>query len=174
MVAAVALAVAYAASHLLLARGSLAVAARARAAARPYITGTYAPEPLAGEGEFRWTRGRAHFGLPAPTRWLVLRLWAHHPDIASNPVQVRVGSRCGAVAEPLRGTSGEPVTVVLALPERDSWADFTIDVSRTWRPADYGGDDTRTLGVGVATAFVEEDAALTQPVPPAPVCAAGG
>ena len=161
MVLGAVLAVAYAGSHLVLARGALSVAARARATGRPYITGTYGLESFPDGTTFRWTGREAQVQLPARTRWAHIHLWAHHPDIARNPVQVTLESPCGRIFD-ARISDGDPVTFVAVLPEAAGELDATVRVSRTWRPADYGEGDARELGVGVSTDFVSEEAAAAQ------------
>lgn len=153
-VAVVVLAAAYAGSQLVLARSSLSVAERARRFNRPYVVGAQPPEPYDGATPFRWTGAHAHFSIPAETPWLVLRLWALHPDITARPVQVTVSTDCGVLwEETLRTTS--PASEGVLLPAAASRVDLTVTVSRTWRPSDYGEPDTRKLGVGVVTEFVE-------------------
>jgi hypothetical protein len=147
------LAIAFAAGHLVLARGSLSVLQRAERAQRDYVTGAYPPEPLPGANEFRWTGKDAHFVWPARTSWLVVRFWAHHPDIASQPVRVTLSTRCGVLFdEPL--TSDAPMSVGITLPEGQREVDASVNVSRTWKPSDSGGDDARDLGVGIVADFV--------------------
>jgi hypothetical protein len=45
--------------------------------------------------------------------------------------------------------------VFLEVPEGDEWVDLSLDVSRTWRPADQGAADPRELGVGIVADFVD-------------------
>jgi hypothetical protein len=152
-IAAAALAFAYAAGHLLLARSSLAVDERARRAERGYFVGAYAPEPFERANEFRWTTGQSHIVLPARTRWLVVRMWAAHPDIAKAPVHVRLSNRCGVLwQETLQ--SFMPVTIGIILAENERSFDASLAVSRTWQPSAFGDPDGRHLGVGVVTDFV--------------------
>ncbi len=156
------LAVAYAASHAVLARGALSVEERARRERRPFLVGTYPVERLPDSGEFRWTRNRAHLVLPARTPWVVVRLWAAHPDIAKTSVRVTLTTPCGVLfTAELR--DHDPVSFGVILPEETSTFDARVDVSRTWQPADYGGGDTRRLGVALVAEFVDSrELALTQ------------
>jgi hypothetical protein len=149
-----AFALAYAGGQAVLARGSLAVTERAARFERSYATGLHGPEPLEGGGTFTWTRGRATFVWPARTRWLVVRVWAHHPDIAANPVGLTLTTRCATLLDE-RLTSGAPVSVGILLPEGTRTVEAELQVSRTWRPSDYGGDDRRQLGAGITADFVE-------------------
>jgi hypothetical protein len=150
------LAVAFTVGHMVIAAGSLDVAERARTFRREYVTGAYAEEPMGGlgQGQFRWTGKQAHFVWPVRTRWFVMQMWAHHPDIAAQPVRVTVITACGIVLE--RDLNGpEKLTVGIVLPEGQSTLDATVLVSRTWQPSDAGGGDPRRLGVAVSTDFVE-------------------
>jgi hypothetical protein len=156
------LAVAHAGGHLLAASGPLAVSERARRFQRPYVEGAYAPEPLSDSSEFRWTDDESRFILPARSRWLVMRLWVHHPDVAERPVRVKISTPCGVLFEQDLRTSA-PISVGIRLPAGTETVDAVIAVSRTWTPADYGDRDTRPLGVAVFTDFVDSrDVTLTQ------------
>jgi hypothetical protein len=156
------LAVAYAAGHLMLARGSLSVAHRAERSHREYIVGAYPPEPLPNANEFRWTKQNARFVWPAKTRWIVVRFWAHHPDIATNPVRVTVSSPCGVLFDETISTMA-PIGVGITLPEGLPALAASLHVSRTWKPSSLGGDDDRDLGVGIVADFLTDPAlALAQ------------
>jgi hypothetical protein len=153
-VAALGLALAYAASHVVLARGPLAVAERARTFSRPYVVGAYAPEVTEGGSTFRWTRGEARFIWPARTPWFVIDLWASHPDIAQQPVTVSVTTPCQTLLE-WTFTGPERLSLGLMLPAGQTSIDATIRVSRTWQPSATGDPDTRNLGVGVSADAVQ-------------------
>lgn len=143
------------AGHMFLAAGPLSVTARAVRFDREYVQGAYAPEAIPDGGQFRWTDDEARLVLPARTPWLVMRLWASHPDIEEHPVEVTLASACGIVRTvPL--ASSRPIALGILLPETIRTIDATIVVSRTWRPADTGAGDPRNLGVAVATAFVDD------------------
>jgi hypothetical protein len=148
-------ALAYVTAHAVLAAGPLSVPERARRFHREYIQGAYAPEPMAGGGHFRWTDDESRFVLPARTRWLVIRLWAHHPDIAERPVTVTLETACGILfSRDIK--SARPISVGIELPESTSSVEWSVHVSRTWRPADHGAEDPRQLGVAVGTDFVDD------------------
>jgi O-antigen ligase len=160
-----ALAIVYAAGHLVLARGPLAVAERAKAFGREYVAGAYRPEPLPDAGQFRWTDEEARFIWPAPTRWLVVRVWAHHPDIAKDPVRVTITTPCGTLIEQVLDDP-ENLSVGVMLPEGQSVLEATVKVSRTWQPSAFGGDDRRRLGVGItADPVATREEALATHVP---------
>jgi hypothetical protein len=148
------LAIAHAGGTAVLARGWLSVPERAKRAHRDYIVGAYELEPLAGATSFRWTTGEARFLLASRSGWLLMRLWAQHPDAASAPVQVTVSTPCGVVlSESL--TSSAPLDVGLELPEGADYLEATVSTSRTWQPSPRPPGDTRQLGVGVVTDWLE-------------------
>lgn len=142
------LAIVYAAGHLALGRGPLAVAERARAFGREYVVGAYAAE-ASEAGAFRWTDDEARFIWPTPTRWFVIQMWAYHPDIDRDPVRVTLTTPCGPLAERVL-TNRDYVRVGIAVPEGQKAIDVTVKVSRTWQPSSVGGADSRRLGVGIA------------------------
>jgi hypothetical protein len=149
------LAIAYAGGHLVLAIGPLGVADRAQRAHREYVAGAYPPEPLPNANEFRWTGQDARFVWPARTRWLVVRFWAHHPDIATKPVTVTVTTPCGVLFDEAL-TTPTPVSLGITLPEGQPALTASLHVSRTWRPSGQGGDDDRDLGVGIVADSVSD------------------
>ena len=151
-----ALAVAYAGSHVALARGSLTVAERAARANRDYVVGLYREEAHPDGGQFQWTRGEAHLGLIKRAPYLTVRTWIQHPDAAERPVTLRISTPCqvvfdGALADPT------PVDIVLRLPT-DGRIELDVSVSRTWSPASVGSSDTRQLGAALDIDFVDSAA----------------
>jgi O-Antigen ligase len=154
------LAIAYAAGHLLLAAGSLSVVQRAQRANRDYVTGAYPPEPLPEANEFRWTGRDARFFWSARSRWMVVRFWAHHPDVAARPVHVRLTSPCGVLFDEDL-TSADSMSLGMALPEGQRTLEASLHVSRTWSPSDAGDPDARELGVGIVADFSSDPAVAT-------------
>jgi hypothetical protein len=151
---AIGLALAYAASHVMLARGPLAVAERARTFSRPYVVGAYDVETTEGGSPFRWTSGTARFVWPARTPWFVIDLWASHPDIVQQPVTVSVTTPCQTLVEwTFKGP--ERLSLGLTLPPGQTSIEATVRVSRTWQPSAFGHPDTRNLGVGVSADSVQ-------------------
>jgi hypothetical protein len=151
----VVLALAYAGEHLLLAEGSLSETARAMRFQREYVGGGYALERDAEGTPFNWTDDNTTFLLPRTQPWLVLRLWADHPDLRSQPVRVTFGAQCGSFFETtLAGP--ERMTVGVQVPESYRAVDLKVTVSRTWRPAEHGGRDGRRLGVAIVHGFTDE------------------
>ena len=146
------IAIGYAGAHLVLARGPLKPLERAARTNRDYITGTYPSEPLA-QGQFRWTRKHAQFSLAAPTRHLMIRYHVEHPDIGSRPVRLRITTPCQTIVDGFL-KDGSVDGQALELPEGQSRVVLETDVSRTWRPTDYGKPDRRDLGAAVEADFV--------------------
>jgi len=159
-VVAAALAIAYAAGHLLLAAGPLHPAQRAQRASRDYVIGAYPTEPLPESNEFRWTGGEAQFIWAVKTRYMAIRFWSHHPDIASRPVHVTMTSPCGVLFDEDL-TSDTSMSLGMVLPEGQRTLEATVRVSRTWSPADAGEADTRQLGVGIVADFSNDPAFAT-------------
>jgi hypothetical protein len=156
-IVAVTLAIAYAAGHVMLAAGPLNVVQRAQRAHRDYIVGAYPPEPLPGANEFRWTSQEARFIWAVKSRFMAIRFWAHHPDIAGQPVHVTVTSPCGVLFDEDL-TSDTSMSVGMALPEDQRTLEATVRVSRTWTP---GEGDNRQLGVGIVADFSNDPAFAT-------------
>jgi hypothetical protein len=156
-IVAAALAIAYAAGHLLLAAGPLNVVQRAQRAHRDYIIGAYPPEPLPQANEFRWTRQEARFIWVVKSRFMAIRFWAQHPDIAARPVHVTLTSPCGVLFDEDL-TSDTSMSVGMALPEGQRTLEATVRVSRTWTP---GGGDERQLGVGIVADYSNDPAFAT-------------
>jgi hypothetical protein len=147
-------AIAYAGGHLALAKGSLSVTDRARRTHLEYSAGTYPPEVADGV-RFRWTSGDARFVWPAKTRWLVVRVWAQHPDIAARPVRITLTTNCGVLVNE-EFTSATPLSLGVTLPEQPDALEAQLQVSRTWRPSDHGSNDERRLGAAIVAEFVAD------------------
>jgi O-antigen ligase len=147
------LALAYVEGHLLLARGPLSPVERAMSTDRDFVVGTYPPEDAQSSGQFRWTGRQASFLLKAPSRYLVIRYHIEHPDANRDPVNFELATRCQILVNELRNDSGT-ATVTLELGERQPYMQFDTEVSRTWRPSDFGRSDGRQLGVAIQTRFV--------------------
>ena len=151
------LAIAYAAGHLLLSAGSLHPLQRAQRADRDYVIGAYPPEPLPESNEFRWTGGETRFFWAVRSRFMAVRFWAHHPDVAARPVHVTLTSPCGVLFDE-DISSDNSMSVGMALPEGQRTLEATLSVSRTWTPGE--GDD-RHLGVGIVADFSHDPAFAT-------------
>jgi hypothetical protein len=146
------IAIGYAGAHLVLARGALKPLERAARTNRDYIVGTYPSEPLA-QGQFRWTRRRATFALGAQTTHLMIRYHVEHPDVATHPVRLRITTPCQTIVDRLftdMSVDGQ----ALELSEGQTRVVFDTEVSRTWRPTDFGKPDQRELGAAVEADFI--------------------
>ena len=161
----------YAGAHLALGRGPLKPLERAARTNRDYIIGTYPAEQLL-QGQFRWTRKHATFALAARTTHLVLRYHVEHPDVAVSPVRLRISTPCQTIVD-RDFMDGSVDGQALELPEGQSRVVFDTEVSRTWRPADFGKPDQRELGAAVEADFVGTPGVLSSferwiPVKPCP------
>ena len=146
------IAISYAGAHLVLARGPLKPLERAARTNRDYIIGTYPSEPLP-QGQFRWTRRRATFALAAQTTHLMIRYHVEHPDVGTHPVRLRISTPCQTIVDRVftdMSVDGQ----ALELPEGQARVVFDTEVSRTWRPADFGKQDQRELGAAVEADFI--------------------
>ena len=151
-IAAFVLAIGYAGAQFVLARGPLKPLARAERTNREYVIGT-SPAETMPQGTFRWTRKHATYALAAPSPYLVLRFHALHPDIATHPVKVRITTTCQTLVDEF--LTDETVNGrAFEIPADQRRVVFDIEVSRTWRPSDYGKADTRELGLAVETDFI--------------------
>ena len=147
------IAVGYASAQLVLARGPLKPLERAARTNRDYIIGTYPSEPLP-QGQFRWTRRRATFALAAQSTHMMIRYHVEHPDVGTHPVRMRIATPCQTIVDRVftdMSVDGQ----ALELPEGQTRVVFETEVSRTWRPTDFGKPDRRDLGAAVEADFVE-------------------
>jgi len=146
------IALVYAGGHLALARGPLKPLERAEQTNRDYIIGTYPGERLP-QGSFRWTKKHATFALAVPSRYLVIRFNVLHPDIGTHPVKVRITTDCQTLVDEFL-TDDSVDARAFEIPPGQRRVVFDTDVSRTWRPSDFGKSDTRELGLAVEADFV--------------------
>jgi hypothetical protein len=153
------IAISYAGAHLVLARGSLKPLERAARTNRDYIVGTYPSEPLP-QGQFRWTHRRATFALGAQTTHLMIRYHVEHPDVGTKPVRLRITTPCQTIVDRLftdMSVDGQ----ALELSEGQTRVVFDTEVSRTWRPTDFGKPDQRELGTAVEADFIAAPAVVS-------------
>ena len=147
------IAIGYAGAQLVLARGPLKPLERAARTNRDYITGTYPSESLP-QGQFRWTRRRATFALAAQSTHLMIRYHVEHPDVGTHAVRLRIATPCQTIVDRVftdMSVDGQ----ALELPEGQTRVVFETEVSRTWRPTDFGKPDRRELGAAVEADFIE-------------------
>ena len=128
---------------------TLRVTERAAMADWTYEYGFHGWEKAAGLGDYRWTRRSAVAVIPVEEPWLHLVLDAFRPDLADDPVTVRVWIE-GRLAAEIRLEGPGKVERFLRLPAGHKRARVELDVSRTWRPSERGARDNRELGVAVA------------------------
>jgi hypothetical protein len=116
----------------------------------PYRYGFYDDE---SDSAGRWTAGKAVdvFEIPHPDedRFLKLDIGAVAPDADRRPVEVKVWRDDDLVLRVRRRGEGLATRYVCVPPGRKMMM-MQIEVSRTWRPSDYGrGADQREHGVAV-------------------------
>lgn len=138
---------AYSASH------GLRVAARAAEFDWPYSYGFYGPE-MGPVGEFRWTGKQGVIVLQAPKPWMKLTVSVNHPDLAREPVDVKVWRDSEEVLRATLKTTN-PVTEYIRVPAGDKRIVLETQANRVLRPADFGLQDPRELGVMVAWDFID-------------------
>jgi len=112
--------------------------------------------PMAGK-QYQWSEQHARFLAPCTRHFLRVPLLISHPDVTAQPVRVALRVNDAPYA---RMTWTQPGwTSVWILREAvfgtnapDDIMCVALDVTRPWRPARYGIDDPRTLGVAVGQA----------------------
>jgi hypothetical protein len=121
-----------------------------------YASGFYDHERLASGALFRWTGGRAVDVVPVTDRYLRLRFWVSHPDVERQPVEVKIWLQDRLVIDDM-AHSVEPVTAYVRTPDGQPRVMIEARVSRTWKPGDYGQQDSRDLGLALEDwTFVSE------------------
>jgi hypothetical protein len=144
---------------------------RAMRADWAYQYGFHDPEP---DSDLRWTEGRAVSVFPIgdgrEDRWFELVLAAVAPDADQRPVEVKVWRDRDLILR-LTRRSDTPKTWFVRVPPDRKMMMLRIEVSRTWRPSDYGrSPDQRERGVLMGTWRFRYDApkgALVIPWPTA-------
>jgi hypothetical protein len=153
--AAVILAVAiYAVPTAVAAATTLRVPVRAQQVGWPYSYGFYPPEPDGEGGEQRWTAGHGVAVVEAPTRQMSLvvavdPMGVNRPGSlpgAIPPVDVRVWVDRTLVVD-TRVNSSRPIETMVTVPPDQARVLIETEVSRTFRPGEYGMVDNRELGL---------------------------
>jgi hypothetical protein len=131
------------------ARYRLRLPQRAQAAGSTYDYGFYDGP----DSDVRWTAGKAVDVIEIvhrnEDRYLKLEIGAVAPDAAQRPVEVKVWRDDDLVLR-LRRRSDVLATRYICVPPGRKMMRMQVEVSRTWRPSDYGrGTDQRELGVAV-------------------------
>jgi hypothetical protein len=116
-----------------------------------YASGFY---PKDDESAYSWTGKRAVTVVPVSGRWLDLELIVNHPDAHKNPVDVKVFVD-GRLTVSRSATSSYPITGSVELKPGADQVLIETWVSRVSRPSDFGGDDTRELGMAISWKFVD-------------------
>lgn len=114
--------------------------------------------PMAGR-DYRWTSAQAQVLVPAPQPFLRMPVLVAHPDITTQPVTVTWFINGLLATNTAYATPGwrEELFFVPDTPVPVGRAHLALRVNRTWTPADYGKDDTRSLGVAIGTPLTVPD-----------------
>ncbi len=132
----------------------LRVPFRAQRAGWDYGYGFYDEETDRANNGFRWAAGRAAAVVPVSGALIELSAWVHHPDAGRHPVELKIWIDGKLALYSLRENS-EPVSLMVRRQARQNSVVIETWVSRTWRPIDYGEEDTRELGPGVRWTFYD-------------------
>ena len=132
------------------ARYRLRVPQRAEAAGWPYQYGFYDDDP---DSDIRWTAGKDvdvfKIVRRNEDRFLKLDIGAVAPDADQRPVEVKVWRDDDLVLR-LRRRNDFLTTRYVCVPRARKMMRMQVEVSRTWRPSDYGREtDRRERGVAV-------------------------
>lgn len=131
------------------ARGDLLPRNRSMRFGWDYRYGIRDPEPVPGGGPGRrWADLRSMSVVPVRGKVLKLVAWIDHPDGDERPVHVRIWvdkkivydddlKRSAAIRRDIPAPPGRTHIVV------------ETEISRTWRPRDFGRDDPRELGLSI-------------------------
>lgn len=135
------------------ARHQLRVPSRAVTFGWPYTYGFSGPE-TGPAGPFRWAEKRGVIVLEAPKPWLKLSVAVNHADIARKPVDVKVWRDSEEVLRTTL-TTADPIVKYVRIPGGHQRVVLDTWVSRVVRPADFGLQDSRELGLMVGWDFVD-------------------
>jgi O-Antigen ligase len=138
----------HAATTYAAARGDLLPQNRAQRFGWYYRYGLHDLEPSPDGGRGRiWTMKESLAVLPVEGRVLKFVCWIDHPD--TDPVTVKVWADSKLVLNTeLR--KGENAAIDIPAPAGERRMIIQTSVSRTFRPSDYGSNDTRELGLAMA------------------------
>jgi hypothetical protein len=116
-----------------------------------YSLGLYEPQ---SDSPFRWTRQRSVTVLQAIKPWMELTVRANQPDLAKEPLDVKVWVNHKLTAR-IQLTSVDPITCYIPVGDGGKRMMLETWVSRVERPSDRGQDDPRELGLLVKWEFVD-------------------
>jgi len=150
----VGVALAYAITLVVLARGDERPAMRAAIGNWRYTYGMYDPGPRANDnGTVRWTERHGVSVVANRSPWMVLTVRAQHPDLLARPVHARVTVNGRTVVDRALHTDAPIVQAIgTGTAERDI---IESGVDRTWRPAG-APDNSRDVGLSLSWTFVAE------------------
>ena len=117
---------------------------RQREILRVEIEGAFGAEVFPDVGEGLWLKPSAVLRMPAAAGRLRLRMWAPRP--VSPRTVIRVAGRRAAGPLDLGSLPADVEVDVLPGEAPDGWVEIEIS-SASYRPADSGGEDRRSLGV---------------------------
>ena len=132
----------------------LRVPFRAKQANWDYGYGFYGVEQGEDGHPFRWTTDRAVATMEFAGDVMEVTAWIRHPDAHEHPVDLKLWLD-GKLLLDRRQESGESLTTRVARQSDQDRVVIEAWVSRTWSPADYGGQDRRALGTAVSWRFVD-------------------
>lgn len=119
----------------------------------PYSYGFFEPE-MGPNGQFRWAGRKAVAVVDAPKPWMKLTISVNQLNITSQPVDVRVWCDGEEVVRTTL-TNVEPVTKYVRVKDERRRVVLETWANRTIRPADFGFDDPRDLGLMVQWDFAD-------------------
>lgn len=105
------------------------------------------PSPDGSAGR-RWTQLESVSVIPVKGKVLKFVGWIDHPDADEHPVRVRVRADSKIVYD---GDLKRSAAIFLDIPAVAGQSHMVIEteISRMWRPKDFGRDDPRVLGLSV-------------------------
>jgi len=111
-----------------------------------YQLGIHPVEQADKDGQLRWTERHATEVLPVSGPWLKLTVGGGPADIATRPIRVEIKRSGRWIIGVTRQDLSEQTWYVRA-PEGAKRMMLEFEVSRTWRASDFGGKDTREVGM---------------------------
>jgi len=131
------------------ARGDLLPRNRSTRFGWDYRYGISNPERSAdGAPGRRWTELRSLSVVPVKGKVLKFVGWIDHPDADERPVHVRVwADRTLVYDDDLKRSAA--IFLDIPAPPGKTHMVVETEISRMWRPRDFGRDDPRTLGLSV-------------------------
>ncbi len=152
-----AIGVVFAVGTLETARTDLRMPARAVRFSRPYALGFFEPVESSST-RFRWTGRRAVDVFQTREPYLKLTFWAEHPDLATEPVRVRIWRGDERIGNVTLSTPSR-VTWYVRTPTDTEWMMLEVEISRTWPLTTAGADQSKEVGLVIADwEFVEHPA----------------